>query len=152
MASSSGLYGEGETQVTGPDFAEALQARICANLEAEKIAHTPSNRRDADERRRVDILEVHIAALEEAVAAAEVLGEHRRQEAETAAKKIAELEAHIATLKEAIAKAEALGEQQRQEVQTSAKQADHLVAELIEMTGELVEMSKQIREQTAAAD
>jgi len=100
--------------VTYPDFAEALQARICADLEAEKIAHTPRKRREADER-RVEILEVHIAALEERVATAEVLGEQRRHEAETAAKKIAALEAHIATLQEAIAKAESLGEQQRQE-------------------------------------
>jgi hypothetical protein len=41
---------------------------------------------------------VQIAALEEAVADAEILAEQRRQEAETAAKKIAELEAQIAPL------------------------------------------------------
>jgi uncharacterized coiled-coil DUF342 family protein len=138
--------------VTYPDFAEALQARICANLEAEKIAHTFRNRLDADEARRVDIVEVHIAPLEEAVAEAEVLGEQRGQEAERAARKIAELERQISTLQEAIAKAEALGDQQHQEAQTSAKRADHLLAELIEMTGEFVEMSKQIREQAAVID
>ena len=138
--------------MTYPDFAEALQARICADLEAEKIAHTPRKRREADERGRVEILEVHIAALEERVTTAEVLGEQRRHEAETAAKKIAALEAHIATLQEAIAKAESLGEQRRQEAQTAAQRTDHLVAELIEITGEFVEMSKRIAEQTAEMD
>ncbi len=112
--------------MTYPDFAEALQARICADLEAEKIAHTPRKRREADER-RVEILEVHIAALEERVATAEVLGEQRRHEAD-------------------------LGEQQRQEAQTAAERADDLVAELIEITGEFVEMSKRIAEQTAEMD
>ena len=32
-------------------FAEVLQARICASLEEEKIAHTPRNCRDANCRR-----------------------------------------------------------------------------------------------------
>jgi len=130
--------------VTYPDFAEALQARICADLEAEKIAHTPRKRREVDEGLA--------AALEEAVAKAEVLGEQRRQEAETAAKKIAELEARIATLQQIIVKTEAIGEQQRQELQTAAKRVDHLVVELVEITGEFVEMSKRVTEQTAAMD
>ena len=73
-------------QVTYPDLAEVLQARIRANLEAGKIAHTPPG---GDERLRIDILQPHIAALEEA-AEAEVLGEQRRQEGEQAAKKIAD--------------------------------------------------------------
>jgi hypothetical protein len=138
--------------LTYPDFAEALQARICADLEAEKVAHTPRKRPDPDERRRVEALEAHIATLEEAVAKAEVLGEQRRQEAETAAKRVGALEAHIATLQEAVAKAEVLGEQQRQEAETAAKRADDLVAELVEMTGEFVEMSKRMATQTAAMD
>jgi hypothetical protein len=138
--------------VTYPDFAEALQARICADLEAEKLAHTARKRLDADERRRVEILEEHIAALEEAVAKSEVLGEQRRQEAETAAKRIAVLETNISTLQEAVASAESLGEQRLQEVQKEAKRADHLVAELVEVTGEFVEMSKRIAEQTAVMD
>ena len=86
--------------MTSFNFAEALQARICADLEAEKTAHTPRSRRDGDERRRDELLEVQIAALEEAVANAELFGEQRRQEAETAAKKIAELEAQIALLQQ----------------------------------------------------
>jgi predicted nucleic acid-binding protein len=131
--------------VTYPDLAEALQARIRANLEAGKIAHTPP---DGDERLRIDILELHIAAPEEAVAEVEVLGE----EVEQAAKKIAELERQISTLQEAIAKAEAIGEQQHQKAQTSAKRADHFLAEIIDMTGEFTEMSKQIREQTTEMD
>jgi chromosome segregation ATPase len=138
--------------VTYPDFAEALQARICADLEAEKIAHTPRKRREADEQRRDEMLKVRTAALEQAVAKAEILDEQRRQEAETAAKKIAELEARIATLQQMIVKTEAIGEQQRQELQTAAKRVDHLVVELVEITGEFVEMSKRVTEQTAAMD
>jgi len=86
--------------VTYFDFGGALQARTCADLEAQKIAHMPRARRDGDERSKDDWLEEHIAALEEAVADAELLAEQRRQEAETAAKKIAELEAQIALLQQ----------------------------------------------------
>jgi uncharacterized coiled-coil DUF342 family protein len=135
-------------QLTFSDFAEVLQARISADLEAEKMACT--SRKDMDQ--GSSLVTVNIAALEESVARAEVHAEQQRQGAESEAKKIAELECLIATLQEAIAKGEALPEQQVQEVQNSAKRADHLVAELIEMTGEFVEMSKQIREQTAAID
>ena len=60
----------------------------------------PRARRDRDERSKDDWLEAHIVALEEAVAHAEILAEQRRQEAETAAKKIAELEAQIALLQQ----------------------------------------------------
>ena len=138
--------------MTSFDFAEALQARIYADIEAEKMAHTPCSRRDGDERRRDELLEVQIAALEEAVADAEILAEQRRQEAETAAKKIADLETHIATLQQTIAKADALSEQQRQEAETAKKRADHLVAELVDLTEEFVGMSKRVAEQTAAMD
>ena len=134
------------------DFGAALQARTCADLETEKIAHMPCARWDGDERSKDDLLEVHTAALEEAVADAEILAEQRRQEAETAAKKIADLETHIATLQQTIAKAEALGEQQRQEAETAKKRADHLVAELVDLTDEFVGMSKRVAEQTAAMD
>jgi chromosome segregation ATPase len=132
--------------VTYFDFAEALQVRICADLPAEKIAYTPRERRDRDERLRDELLKVHTAALENAVGNAEALGEQRCQEAETAAKKIAQLERQIAGLQEAVAKAEALGEQQHQKAQTSKRTDDFLVAD---MTDEFAEMSKQIREQTA---
>jgi hypothetical protein len=138
--------------VTYPDFAEALQARICADLEAERLAHTPAECREAEGRRRDEILEAHSVALGEALARAEALGEQRRQETETAARKIAELEARIAMLQQTIVKAEAFGEQQRLEAQAGTQRADHLVAELVQMTGELVEMSKREAEQTAAMD
>jgi predicted nucleic acid-binding Zn-ribbon protein len=45
-----------------------------------------------------------------------------------------------------------LGKHQRQEVQAAARRADHLVAELVEITGEFVVMSKRIAEQRAAMD
>jgi predicted nucleic acid-binding Zn-ribbon protein len=69
-------------------------------------------------------LQLHTAAVEEAVAEAEVLGEQRRQEIEQAAMRIAELERQVSTLQEGIAKAEALGDRQHQKAQTSAKRAD----------------------------
>lgn len=137
-------------QVTYPDFAEVLQARISADLEAEKIACT--SRKDMDQGRSLDSVPANMAALEESVAQAEVYAEQQRQESERAAKKIAELECQIATLQETITNGEALREQQGEKVQNSANTADQLVAELIEMTGEFVGMSKQIREQTAAID
>jgi DNA repair exonuclease SbcCD ATPase subunit len=143
---------EGIARLPYRDLAEALQARILADLKAGQVGHTPRNRPDPDECRGVDALEHHIATLEEAMAKAEALGERRRQEAETAAKRVGALEVHIATLEEAVAKAEALGEQRRREAQAAAKRADDLVAELVEMTSELVEMSKRMAEQTAATD
>ena len=109
------------------DFAQALQARICTDLEAEKLAHTPSKRPNWDERRRVESMEAQIVALEEALATAEVRAEQRRQEAEFAAKRIGALEAHIATLQEAVAKAEALSEQQRQEAQMATNGLTNLL-------------------------
>jgi uncharacterized protein with von Willebrand factor type A (vWA) domain len=62
------------------------------------------------------------------------------------------LDTHIATLEEAVAKAEALGEQRCQEAQTAAKRVEGLVAALVEMTSELVEMSKRMAEQTAVTE
>jgi len=84
--------------MTYPDLAEALQARILVDQIAEKDAHTPCKRPEPNERRA---LETHIATLEKAVAKAEALGEQRRQEAQTAAKRVEALEVHIATLEEA---------------------------------------------------
>ena len=135
--------------MTYPDLAEALQARILVDQIAEKDAHTPCKRPEPNERRA---LETHIATLEKAVAKAEALGEQRRQEAQTAAKRVEALEVHIATLEEAVTKADALGEQRRQEAQLAAKRVEGLVAALVEMTSELVEMSKRIAEQTATTD
>jgi hypothetical protein len=40
-------------------------------------------------------------------------------------------------------------EQQQQKAETSANRADNFLAEIIEMTGEFTEMSRQIREQSA---
>jgi chromosome segregation ATPase len=136
--------------LTYPDLAQALQARILANLKAGKGADTPRNR--PDEPRGVGDLEAYIATLEKAVAKADALGEQRRQEAERAAKQVKDLEAKIATLEEAITKAEAVVEQRRQEARAETKRANDLVAELVEMTSELVEMSKRMAEQTAAMD
>jgi len=146
----------GDIALPYPDFAEALQARIRADLKAEEVGHPLRSCPDPAERRTVGMLEAKIAALEDALAKAEALGEQRRQEAETAKetakKRVTALEAQIAELEEAVAKAEAQGEQWRREARTTAKRADDLVAELVELTSELVEMSKRIAEQTAATD
>jgi hypothetical protein len=44
---------EGNSALAYPDLAEALQARILADLKAETVRHTPSHRSDPDERRTV---------------------------------------------------------------------------------------------------
>ena len=135
-----------------PDLTEALQARILADLKAEKVGPAPPNRLDPGESHRVGALEAHIATLEEAMAKAETLGEQRRQEVATEVKRTEALEAQIVTLEEAVAKAETLGEQRRQQAETAVKRADDLVAELVEITSELIEMSKRMAEQTTATD
>ena len=89
-------------------------------------------------------LEVYVAALEKAVAEAEVRSERWRQEADAAVKRVASLEANVAALQEAITEAEAIAEQRRQEAKVAAKRADDLLAELFEMTCEHVEMSRWI--------
>ena len=116
--------------MTYPDIAQALQARILEN--AEQMADTPRNR--PDELRSVGAMEVQNAILEEAVATADALGEQRRQEAASAAKRVEILEAKIATLKEAVVKGEAVGEQQRQEAQAATNRANELVAKIADMT------------------
>jgi hypothetical protein len=55
-------------------------------------------------------------------------------------------------LKAALAEAEALGEQRRQQSETATKRADALVAELVATTGELIELSNRMGEQTATTD
>jgi hypothetical protein len=143
---------EGNNALPYPDLAQALQARILADVKAAMAGHAPHNRPDSHEGRTVEALEAQIATLEEAVTKAQALGEQRRREAETAAKRVEALEAKIATLEKAGAKAEALGEQRRREAETAATRADDLVAELIEMTSELVEISKRMAEQAAATE
>jgi hypothetical protein len=136
------VYG-GTARLPHSDIAEFLQARIVADLKAELAAHTPCETPDSDERPRIAALEAQIATLTQAVAAARTLGEQRRQEAEAAAKRVEVLEAHTARLEKAVAEAEALGEQRRQEAEAAVKRADYLVAELVDITSELVAMSKR---------
>jgi len=132
------------------DLAQALQDRILADQKAEKTADMPGDR--PDDPRRVEALEAQIAAMEKAVADAEALGERRRQEAESAAKRVEALEARIATLEEALTKTAGEAEQRRRESRLANERANGLVAELVELTGELVEMSRRMSEQTAAME
>ena len=78
-----------------PDLTEALQARILADLKAEKVGPAPTSRLDPAESHRVGALEAQIATLEEAVGKAEALGEQRRQQAETAVKRADDLVAEL---------------------------------------------------------
>jgi DNA repair exonuclease SbcCD ATPase subunit len=137
-------------QLIDSDIAQALQARILANLKAGKVTDMPGHR--PGDPCGAGALEVHIAALEKAVADAEALGEQRRQQAENAAKRIEALEARIAGFEEVVAKAEAEAEARRQEAEAATERANNLMAELVEMTGELVEMSQRLSEQTTAME
>jgi chromosome segregation ATPase len=137
--------------LTYPDLAEALQARILADLMAEKVAHTRCERPGPDKRR---VPEAHIATLEEAVAKAQALGEQRRQEAQSAAKRVEALDVHIAMLEEAVAKAEALGEQRRQEAQSAAKRIEALdvhIAMLEEAVAKAEALGEQRRREAQTA-
>jgi hypothetical protein len=107
------------------DFAEALRARIRAHLETDGQSRPKPK---SDERLRIEALEAQIAALEDAVATTEALGEQQRQEAGMAAKRVVALEANVATLEDAVAKAQALAEQRRQEAETAAKRIEILEA------------------------
>lgn len=163
-----------------PDFAEALQARILADQEAEAVHRADRRHPDPNERRTIATLEGQIAALEEAVAQAEILCERRGQEAEAAAKRVEALKPHIATLEEAAAKSEALAEQLRRQAQTAANRVEALEAQIATLQGvaarieslaerwrqqaqaangraddllaELIAMSKRMAEQTAALE
>jgi hypothetical protein len=65
------------------------------------------------------------------------------------ARTVAALEAHIATLRGDIAKADALAEQRHGELEAARARLDGMVGELV---GQLVAMSQQMAEATAAAD
>jgi hypothetical protein len=103
-----------------PDLAEALQARLCSNRDAEQAA--------ADERSRVEGLEAHVTALETAVVRTEALSNQRQHEAETALKRVRALKAYIATREVAVAKADADSRQRQHEAETAAKRVGVLAA------------------------
>jgi chromosome segregation ATPase len=132
--------------ITGQDFAKTLQARILSGPTAGETCHA-SHRAEIP-----DAEETHIASLEQALVEAEIQREEWRQRAQTATTRIEVLEKHIAEIAESLAKADALPEEWRREGRAAAKRADNLVAELIELTSELVEMSKRMAEQVAATD
>ena len=128
--------------MTYADLTQILQRRIDAGLRAGRLASA-----SLKQPQRPD-LEVYVAALEKAVAEAEVRSERWRQEADAAVKRVASLEANVTALREAITEAEAIAiaEQQRQEAKVAAKRADNLLAELFEITSEHVELSRWIAE------
>ena len=104
--------------MTYADLTQILQRRIDAGLRAGRVASA-----SLKQPQRPD-LEVYVAALEKAVAEAEVRSERWRQEADAAVKRVASLEANVTALQEAITEAEAIAEQRRQEVKVAAKRAD----------------------------
>src|SRR5262249_38421256 len=132
---------------------DSLDARIASLQDALAQAGDLCEQRQRDTEAaaaRVRVLEATIAGLKEPPAQAAAPAAQRRQHA--AAARIRVLEGDIDLMVEALAKAEALGERQRQDAETANLRADSLVAELIEVTGELTEMSKRMGEQTAATD
>ena len=112
--------------MTYRDLTEALQARLHAHLEADRLP--PCDPFIPDGHRRIEALEAQIAALQDAIATTETLGEQQRQEAGMAAKRVVALEAQVATLEDAVAKAQALAEQRRQEAETAANRIEILEA------------------------
>jgi len=97
------------------------KARILVDLEAEKAAHTPRRRphvhpnEHPDERRTFEALEAHIATLKEAVAKAEALGEHHRQEAEMTSKRVDHLVAELVEISMRMAEQTAVADRVRAE-------------------------------------
>ena len=124
--------------MTYADLAQVLQNRIIVGLRAGRVFSDSLN-----QPQRPD-LEVYVAALEKAVAEAEVRSERWRQEADAAVKRVAARQHWLPGTQEAITEAEAIAEQRRQEANVAAKRADDLLAELFEMTSEHVEMSRWI--------
>jgi len=97
------------------------KARILVDLETEKAAHTPRRRPNVnpnehpDERRTFEALEAHIATLKEAVAKAEALGEHHRQEAEMTSKRVDHLVAELVEISMRMAEQTAVADRVRAE-------------------------------------
>src|SRR5262249_18764931 len=169
-----------DTALAHPDLAETLQARIRTDLEAETASPATRRHQDPHERRTIATLQGQIAALEEAIAQAEILCERRRQEADAATKRVEALKPHIATLEQAAAKSEALAEQSRRQAQATAERVEALEAQVAtlqdvlarteslaerwqqqakaaddraeELVASLVAMSKRMAEQTAALE
>ena len=138
--------------VTFSDMAQVLQARILADLKAGEVTDAPRNR--PDEPRGVGALEALIATLEKALAKAEAMGEQRRHEAESAAKRVEALELKIATLADALTKAQAASEQRCQEVERSARRVEALeanIAVLEETVTKAEAMGEQRRQEAQVA-
>lgn len=106
--------------MTCPDFAEALQARLLSQREADRRSLRRLS--GSDERGWVKALKAYIATLEDAVANAEALGE-RGQEAGITTKRLEAMEARIATLQKAVTTA-------RNESETAARRLEALVARI----------------------
>jgi chromosome segregation ATPase len=126
------------------DLAEALQARLRSDCEAE--APVPG------EHHTIELLQAHIATLEAALAKAEEIGKQREHEVELVTSRVADLQAHIATLETALTKADMAGQHWQCEAELGANRVNDLVAELFKVTSELVEMSKRMVQQTALTD
>jgi chromosome segregation ATPase len=116
--------------LTYTDLAEALQARLHANREAER--YSLRNTSDSD-RRRIEILQAEIATLQDAIVTTEALGEQQLQQAGLAAQRAEALETDVAALQDTVTKAQALAEQWRQEVEAAGKRAAILEAHLIQV-------------------
>ena len=127
--------------MTHPDLAEYLQARILSDLPVVRVAlraevalvpEAPVASAEAEEPRQEELRQ-------EELRQEELRQEEPRQEEP---RQVEALEARIAALEEAVARAEAMAEQRREEAEAATYRADQLVADLIEITGELLEAQK----------
>ena len=144
---ASPVFSNGAVQLE-PSTREATANNKTCRLTAREFAllqvllTRPGTILSRDELERWTVVGHDLAALEKAVAEAEVRSERWRPEADAALKRVAARQHWLPGTQEAIAEAEAIAEQRRQEAKVAAKRADGLLAELFEMTSERVEMSR----------
>jgi hypothetical protein len=121
------------------DFAEFLR-RDMADPRKDLALSAPGLSMETIEACRFSVLEAQIAILEHSSNAAQRIGEQWRQAARKAADRVVTLEKQVATLEKLLAEAQAIGNQYREEAENSARTIAYLVAEMIAVTNELLNL------------
>ena len=133
------------------DFAAALQARTCTDLEAEKIAHMSRARRDGTNEVKMtcwSCAPLHWRKRLLMPRSSQSSDARRRRQGP---RRLQSWKPISLRFSKRLQRPKHF-EQQRQEAETAKKRADHLVAELVDLTEEFAGMSKRVAEQTAAMD